>query len=341
MHIPDGYLSPSTCIAGYVAMIPFWAIAVKKVKKSLDSRLIPLMVIGAAFSFVIMMFNIPIPGGTTAHAVGGGILAVILGPWAASVCISIALAIQALMFGDGGIFAFGFNCLNMAIVLPFTTHFIYQAFAGRSDATSAKRWIWSAVGGYFGITFAAVCVGLELGIQPALFHTVDGAPLYSPYTVSVAVPAMLFAHLLIAGPVEGIVTGAITRYFQTYDSAVVSRHQISSSDRHFKKLWYAIAALIVLCPLGLLATGTAFGEGSTDDVKEAFGFVPSGLASIADHYQAFLQDYSINGFGGTNPGFWHQSVGYYAAALLGIAVIAGITVLISRMIVRRQVDNIQ
>ncbi len=80
MHIPDGYLSPATCAVGYAIMLPFWATAVKKVKVALNTKLIPLMVIGAAFSFVLMMFNVPIPGGTTAHAVGAGILAVILGP---------------------------------------------------------------------------------------------------------------------------------------------------------------------------------------------------------------------------------------------------------------------
>jgi cobalt/nickel transport system permease protein len=68
MHIPDGYLSPATCVVGYAVMLPFWATAVKKVKAILNTRPIPLMVIGAAFSFVLMMFNVPIPDGTTAHA---------------------------------------------------------------------------------------------------------------------------------------------------------------------------------------------------------------------------------------------------------------------------------
>jgi cobalt/nickel transport system permease protein len=62
------------------------------------------------------MFNLPIPGGTTAHAVGMGVAAIVLGPWAAVLAISIALMIQALFFGDGGITAYGVNCLNMAII---------------------------------------------------------------------------------------------------------------------------------------------------------------------------------------------------------------------------------
>lgn len=89
---------------------------------------------------------------------GGAILAVILGPWAATICISIALAIQTLLFGDGGIFAFGFNCSNMAIILPFTAYWIYRLIAGNSEATSARRWIGGAVGGYIGINLAGTAL---------------------------------------------------------------------------------------------------------------------------------------------------------------------------------------
>ena len=65
------------------------------------------------------------------------------GAWAACICTSIALAIQALLFGDGGITSFGFNCFNMALVIPFVTYFIYQWMAGKSEVTSPKRWIWA------------------------------------------------------------------------------------------------------------------------------------------------------------------------------------------------------
>src|SRR5215467_9882746 len=102
MHIPDGYLSPATCAALYGASAPFWYVALERVKKALHTRLIPRLSLFAAFSFVIMMFNLPLPGGTTGHAVGSGIAVVVLGPWAAMLSISVALVIQALFFGDGG-----------------------------------------------------------------------------------------------------------------------------------------------------------------------------------------------------------------------------------------------
>src|SRR5215210_8053883 len=103
MHIPDGYLSPIISVGAGAATIPAWAIAVQRVKSVLNHRTVPLLAVFAAFAFTIMMFNIPVPGGTTAHAVGGTLIAVVLGPWAAVLGISMALILQALFFGDGGI----------------------------------------------------------------------------------------------------------------------------------------------------------------------------------------------------------------------------------------------
>ncbi len=202
------------------------------------------------------------------------------------------------MFGDGGIFAFGFNCFNMALVIPFVTYFIYQTFAGKSDVKSNKRWIWGAIGSYIGINLAATCVGIELGLQPVLFHTAQGVPLYSPFPISVSVPAMLLAHLLMAGPVEAIVTGGVTRYFQLTNPSIIADQiaaKVAPVKAAFNKLWYVIIALIVLVPLGLLAPEGAFGEGEISDIKQAFGFVPAGLAALRNRYSGMLQDYGNRG----------------------------------------------
>ncbi len=119
MHIPDGYLGPQTYAVLDAAIVPIWLTAAAKVKKTLKAKQVPLLALGAAFSFVIMMFNVPVFGGTTAHAVGAVLIAVLLGPWAAVLSVSTALVIQALAFGDGGITAIGANCINMAVVMPF------------------------------------------------------------------------------------------------------------------------------------------------------------------------------------------------------------------------------
>src|SRR5262244_3972540 len=139
MHIPDGYLSPSTCAVMYVSAMPFWYVAVRRCKQRLGARLIPLLSVFAAFSFVIMMLNIPLPGGTTAHAVGIGIAAIALGPWGAIISISVALSIQALFFGDGGITTFGANCFNMAVAGSLVSYAVYRSIAGRANSGSRRR----------------------------------------------------------------------------------------------------------------------------------------------------------------------------------------------------------
>jgi cobalt/nickel transport system permease protein len=221
MHIPDGYLGPVTCIAGYVVMSPIWAIASSRVKKALKVQQVPLLAIGAAFSFVIMMFNIPIPGGTTGHAVGAVLVAILLGPWAATIAVSVALVIQALLFGDGGITALGANCFNMAFILPFTGYSVYRLISGGSSVTSMRRVIAAGIGGYAGLVAASLCAGIEFGIQPLLHHTVTGQALYCPYNLKVAVPTMVAEHVLIFGWVEFIATALVVKYLQKQEPALL------------------------------------------------------------------------------------------------------------------------
>ena len=214
MHIPDGYLGPATSGLFYVIMVPIWAAASKFVKKTLKASQVPLLAIGAAFSFVIMMFNVPIPGGSTGHAVGGVLVAILLGPWAACIAITVALVVQALLFGDGGITAIGANCFNMAFVLPFVGYYVYKALSHNSPVDSNRRMLAAGVAGYIGINVAAFFAGVEFGIQPLLHHTASGQALYCPYGLNIAVPAMAGEHLLIFGWVEAVVTALVVKYLQ-------------------------------------------------------------------------------------------------------------------------------
>ena len=214
MHIPDGYLGPTTCGFFYVIMLPIWTVASKIVKKTLKVKQVPLLAIGAAFSFVIMMFNVPIPGGTTGHAVGGVLIAILLGPWAACIAITVALVIQALLFGDGGITAIGANCFNMAFILPFVGYYIYKAISYNAPIDSNRRVLAAGVAGYIGINVAAFLAGVEFGLQPLLHHTANGQALYCPYGLKAAIFAMSGEHLLVFGWVEAIVTALVVKYLQ-------------------------------------------------------------------------------------------------------------------------------
>ena len=214
MHIPDGYLSPLTCGIMYAVAAPFWYGAGKKIKKTLTTRMVPLLAIFSCFSFMVMMFNVPVPGGTTAHAVGGTLMAIVLGLPAAIIGVSLALLIQAIFFGDGGILSFGANCFNMAIVLPLVGYFFYRLISRNAPLKSSRHWIAAGIGGYIGINTAALCAAVEFGIQPALFHTANGVPLYCPYSLAQAIPAMMLAHLTVAGIAKIVVTAGVVAYLQ-------------------------------------------------------------------------------------------------------------------------------
>jgi cobalt/nickel transport system permease protein len=216
-----------TCGAFYAVMIPIWATASRIVKKTLKAKQVPMLAIGAAFSFVIMMFNVPIPGGSTGHAVGGVLVAILLGPWAASIAITVALVVQALLFGDGGITAIGANCFNMAFVLPFVGYYVYKAISHNAPPNSNRRFWAAGIAGYIGINVAALFAGVEFGLQPLLHHTANGQALYCPYGLGVAVPAMLGEHLLIFGWVEAIVTALVIKYVQKQNLDLLQEGEVS------------------------------------------------------------------------------------------------------------------
>jgi cobalt/nickel transport system permease protein len=230
MHIPDGYLSPQTAIPFVVVMVPVLGAAVKKVQSTMKKKEVPILAIGAAFSFTIMMFNLPIPGGSSAHAVGAVLLAVLLGPWAATIGVSVALIIQALIFGDGGVMAIGANCFNMGVVMPWVGYWIYKLIKGNSDNLSTRAVVAAFIAGYVGLNAAAFITALEFGSQYNLFQAADGTPLYFPYSIKVAVAAMMSEHLLLAGPVEGLVT-AMGAWFVSKNYPALITQRISGGNR--------------------------------------------------------------------------------------------------------------
>src|SRR5262249_30194259 len=116
-----------------------WVVATRRVRALLDNRTVPLLAIFSAFTFTVMMFNVPVPGGTTAHGVGGTLAAIVLGPWAAVITVSTALIVQALFFGDGGVVVVSANCFNMGVVLPSVGYYAYRLMAGRSPLLSTRR----------------------------------------------------------------------------------------------------------------------------------------------------------------------------------------------------------
>lgn len=313
MHIPDNYLSPATCAVMGTTMVPVWTRAIRKVKEAIPKAKLPLLGVGGAFSFLLMMFNVPLPGGTTGHAVGGTLLAILLGPYAACISVTVALFIQALLFGDGGILAFGANCFNMAFVLPFAGYFIYNTIKN-TIPTKKGEYLGIFIGAYGGLNLAALCTAIEFGIQPLLFQDAYGQALYCPYPLSVSIPAMLIPHLLVAGFVEGIYTVAIVAYIKKVSPGTIYKQ----SKEKVKAIYIVIAILICLTPLGLLATKTAWGEWGAEEIKDvvsdgnALGYIPQGMKNGID-FKALMPDYALRGL--------PEVAGYLLSAIAGTAIL--------------------
>jgi len=338
MHIPDGYLSPATCAALWAGSAPFWVVAVRRVKRVFTARTIPLVAVAAAFSFVVMMFNIPLPGGTTGHATGVAIAAIVLGPWMSSLAISVALAIQALLFGDGGITTFGANAFNIAIAGSFVAWFAYRLVSRGAAPGSRRHVVAAGLAGYVAINASAFLTAFELGIQPRLFHDATGTPLYAPYPLAIAIPAMMLGHLLIAGFAEGLLTAGVVRWAQRAEPRLLER---ASSDRadagtppRLRPLWTGVAVFMILVPIGLFAAGTAWGEWSAGDLTDPAtraqiitasantplpAATPAGLERLASIWSAPLPDYA--------PAFLRSAaLGYALSALFGTGLIILLTI---------------
>ncbi len=216
MHIPDGYLSPQSAGALYVLSAPLWALSLRAIRRSLDQRRVALLSLLSAFSFLVMMFNIPLPGGTTGHAAGSVLIAILVGPWAALMAVTLALGVQALFFGDGGLLALGANAFNIGFAMPFAGYLVFRLLKGGAGPGDRRFAIAAAAGGYVGINIAAFLVAVELGIQPILHHLPDGTPLYAPFALGVTIPAMVIPHLVIAGAAEAILTGGVAAFLGKY-----------------------------------------------------------------------------------------------------------------------------
>ena len=291
------------------AMVPVWTVSIKKVKAEIPKVKLPMLGVGAAFSFLGMMFNIPIPGGTTGHAVGGTLIASLMGPYAACIAVTVALLIQALIFGDGGILSFGANCFNMAFVLPFVGYAVAQLITKRVKGKNADL-IGSAIGSYVGINAAALAAAIEFGIQPMLFRDAAGNALYCPYGLNVSIPAMMLGHLTLFGIAEVVYTTAVLTFVR---KAAPEMKRSTDAVKTTLPLKLLMAALVILTPLGLLAEGTAWGEWGTDEIAATgAGFTPSGMLS-GFSYSSLIPDYSLAGM--------PEWLGYILSAVIGAAIL--------------------
>jgi cobalt/nickel transport system permease protein len=325
VHIPDAYLSPAThAVAGGV-MLPIWAIALRRTARHLTTRQVPLLSLGAAFCFVIQMFNVPAVGGTTAHATGATLLAILLGPWAALLAVTLTLAIQAIFFGDGGVLAISANAFNMGLVATFVGYGTYRLLSAGAPMGAGRTLLAAAAGAYLASVLSAVSTGVWLGVQPLVAQDAAGRALYFPFGAHISVPAMAHIHLLVAAPVEAVVTITALAYLWRNFPELTDRRRVMRPDKPIR-LWFVFLLLLLLTPLGLLATGAAWGEWDEETLRRLIGYVPAGIARFGEGLlKPLLPDYTLPGREGK---VWE---------VLAYLLSAGIGVLFTGWVARRLV----
>ena len=166
LHIPDGFLSPSVSLFCWVITIVLIAVSLKKVQRDYQEKTVPLMGVCAAFIFAAQMINFPIPGGTSGHLVGGTLAAIILGPWAGTLVVTVVFIVQAVLFQDGGLTVLGANILNMGLIGTFCCYYLYRAIRcnlGRNSWRSMT--IATVVAAWCSVVIAAIATALQLALS--------------------------------------------------------------------------------------------------------------------------------------------------------------------------------
>ncbi|GAB3692871.1 energy-coupling factor ABC transporter permease [Halorubrum pallidum] len=194
MHIPDGFLDPLVAGLFWLGSGVVIGIAVRRARHELGDERTPLLGVVAAGLFAAQMLNWPIPGGTSAHFVGGAFAGILLGPALGVLAMTAVVTIQALVFGDGGIIALGANLFAMAIVDVLVGYAIFRALRGIHETGAAF------IAGWGAITASALAVGVGVGASSAF-----------AYELGVTVPIMVAGHALL-GTVEGAITAAVYGY---------------------------------------------------------------------------------------------------------------------------------
>ena len=295
MHIPDGFLSIPVALIGWLLLITLVAIALRQTRKQLGERQIPLMGILAAFIFAAQMINFPVAGGTSGHLLGGALVAILLGPWAAVLVMTSVIGVQGLLFQDGGLLAMGFNIFNMGIVSAFVGYASYN-FVKRALGTGATaQLIGTGVGAWLGVVLSSALTALELAVSGT-----------SP--LSIGLPAMIGIHVLIGLGEAFISVAAIAFVRQTRPDLLDGAAKTASGNAGLVAVGLMIAIGIAF--LSPLASQSPDG---LDSVAQQNGF----SEQAQDHPYQVLPDYTV-------PFIQNQAATTIAAGVIGVLVVAGL-----------------
>jgi len=205
MHIPDGLISPQTYLPALAVAAPLWALAGHRLRSRLGDEVLPRLAVFTALAFLLSTLMLPLPGGTSGHVVGVGLLALVFGPWTAFMAYSLVLLLQAVVVGAGGITSLPVNALAIGFAGAWLAAGLYAVLRRFGETPAVLLAVWLSVMG------SALLLALVLGLQPAIAHGPDGTPLFFPFGPAITVPALLLPHALI-GAGEAALTLLVFRH---------------------------------------------------------------------------------------------------------------------------------
>jgi cobalt/nickel transport system permease protein len=305
MHIPDGFLTIVVSLICWAITVSLLAIAIRKTNRALGEKQVPLMGIMAAFIFAAQMLNFPVAGGTSGHLLGGALAAIVLGPWAAMLVMTAVIAVQGLLFQDGGLIVMGANILNMGLLTAIVGYGLYRLVSKSSVTT---RLTVAGIVAWLSVMTGALATALQLWLSGTA-------------KLNLVVPAMLGVHTVI-GLGEALITvAALAFIFRTRPDLLDE----SSASAQGSRGWVLAGILLTLIVVLLSPLASASPDG-LERVAEDMGFINAGQAAPFQ----LVPDYTLPFLGST-------PLSTILAGALGVLVVLGLAFLLGRSL-RKKTD---
>lgn len=310
LHIPDGFLNFIVSLICWAITVAVLSMAISRTNKSLGEKQVPLMGIMAAFIFAAQMINFPVAGGTSGHLLGGALAAIVLGPWAAMLVMTAVIAVQALLFQDGGLLVMGANILNMGLLTSAIGYGLYRGVLGISR--SVKLTV-AGVAAWLSVMAGALGTALQLWLS-------------GTSSLQTVVLAMLGVHAVI-GIGEALITvAALTFIFQTRPDLLDEKSISAKSGRG----WVVVGVVISLAVVLLSPFASANPDG-LERVATDMGFINAGQSAPFQ----IISDYNIPFLGAT-------PLSTILAGVTGVLVVLGLVLVAGKSLQQKsQIENRQ
>jgi len=303
LHIPDGFLNVTVSAIFWAITVITIGMAVSRTNKSLGEKQVPLMGIMAAFIFAAQMINFPVAGGTSGHLLGGALAAIVLGPWAAMLVMTAVIAVQGLLFQDGGLLVMGANIFNMGLLTAAIGYGLYRSVMNKSTGTKLAV---AGVAAWLSVMAGALATSLQLWLSGTS----------NLQTVAIA---MLSVHALI-GIGEALITvAALSFIFRTRPDLVGEGSASAEGGRG-----WIIAGVVVSLIVVLLSPLASAAPDGLERVALDIGFIDAGQSAPYE----IIPDYTLPFLGKT-------PLSTILAGAIGVLIVLGIMIATGRSLQKK------